>query len=140
MIDVRSGRELFADADYESDVYGLAFAPDGALITSSDDGQLRRYGPDLKLTVKRAAPDGKSPTASRSTLPGGGSRSAMSDQPPVSILDAKTLAPLAKAQTGDLSDGNLAERRLVSRRRDTCRGRGRRRRNQGEWRQFPAPI
>ncbi len=29
VIDVRSGRELFADADYVSDVFGLAFAPDG---------------------------------------------------------------------------------------------------------------
>ena len=57
----RSGAELLADRDYGDNVYGLAFAPDGALITSSYDGQLRRYGPDLKLTVKRAAPDGKRP-------------------------------------------------------------------------------
>ena len=61
VLDSATGAELLADRDYGDNVYGLAFAPDGALITSSYDGQLRRYGPDLKLTVKRAAPDGKDP-------------------------------------------------------------------------------
>ena len=42
--DWTSGKELFADRDYAADIYGLAFAPDGSLIASSYDGQLRRYG------------------------------------------------------------------------------------------------
>src|SRR5208283_4835612 len=54
VLDSATGAELLADRDYGDSVYGLAFAPDGALVASSWDGQLRRYGRDLKLTVKRA--------------------------------------------------------------------------------------
>ena len=59
--DWTSGKELFADRDYADDVYGLAFAPDGALIASSCDGQLRRYGRDLRLTAKRGGLAGQRP-------------------------------------------------------------------------------
>ena len=60
-----SGKELFADRDYAGDVYGLAFASDGSLIASSYDGQLRRYGPDLRLTAKRGGLAGQRPYGSR---------------------------------------------------------------------------
>ena len=53
VLDAATGAELLVDRDYGDGVYGLAFAPDGGLITSSFDGQLRRYGPDRKMTVKR---------------------------------------------------------------------------------------
>ena len=46
VLDIISGTELLADRDYGDAVYGLAFAPDGMLVTSSLDGELRRYGPD----------------------------------------------------------------------------------------------
>jgi hypothetical protein len=55
VLDSATGEELLADRDYGDGVYGLAFAPDGALVTSSDDGQLRRYGPDLKIATAQAA-------------------------------------------------------------------------------------
>ncbi len=62
VLDTATGEEVLADHDYGADVNGLAFASDGALITSSYDGDLRRYGPDLKLPpLKRVAPDGKYP-------------------------------------------------------------------------------
>ena len=61
VLDSATGAELLADRDYSDSVCGLAFGPDGSLIASSRDGQLRRYGPDLRLTVKRKAPDGKDP-------------------------------------------------------------------------------
>ena len=107
VIDVKSGHELLADADYQSDVIGLAFAPDGALIASSWDGQLRRYGPDLKLTAKRAAPDGEKPSGI--AIDPAGRRVAIGymDEAAVSILDAKTLVPLAKTQTSDLDHGDF---------------------------------
>ena len=60
---------------------------------------MRRYGRDLKLTAKRAAPDGKRPYGV--AIDPSGRRVAVGyyDTTSVSILDAKTLAPLAKAQT-----------------------------------------
>jgi uncharacterized caspase-like protein/membrane-associated protease RseP (regulator of RpoE activity) len=108
VLDSATGAEVLADRDYGDDVYGLAFAPDGGLITSSWDGQLRRYGPDLKLTVKRAAPDGKRPYGVAIDPSGRRVAVGYDDQPPVSILDATTLAPLAKAQTGDVNSGDFS--------------------------------
>jgi hypothetical protein len=79
---------LLADRDYGTDVYGFAFAPDGELIASSFDGQLRRYSPELKLAVKRKAPDGQ--------------RVAIGylDKLPISIVDARTLVPIEGAYEG----------------------------------------
>ena len=61
VLESATGVELLADRDFGDRVHGLAFAPDGGLVASSYDGELRGYGPDLKLTAKRAAPDGKRP-------------------------------------------------------------------------------
>ena len=108
VLDSATGEELPADRDYGDSVYGLTFAPDGALIASSWDGQLRRYGPDLKLTVKRAAPAGKKPFGVAIDPSGGRVAVGYDDEPPVSIVNARTLAPLASAQTGDLHKGDLA--------------------------------
>jgi hypothetical protein len=101
-----TGAELLADRDYGDDVYGLAFAPDGALITSSWDGQLRRYGPDQKLTAKRAA-DGVRPNGVAVDRGGRYVAVGYQGQEKASILDAKTLAPLANAETGGLGNGDL---------------------------------
>ncbi len=97
VLDSATGTELLSDRDYGDDVLGLAFAPDGALIVSSYDGQLRRYGPDLKLSAKRPAPDGKRPSGV--AIDPSGRRVAIGyvDSTSVSILDAKTLTPLTKA-------------------------------------------
>ena len=136
VLDSASGAELLADRDYGADVYGVAFAPDGTLVTSSDDGQLRRYGPDLKLTAKRAAPDGKDPE--NVAIDPSGQRVAIGyyDQPLVSILDEKALAPLAKAQTGDIKSGDLTN---VAWSRDGATlvvGGAAQEQFQGEWRIF----
>jgi WD40 repeat protein len=108
VLDSATGVELAADRGYDDSVYGLAFAPDGGLIASSNDGQLRRYGPDLKLTDKRAAPDGKRPYGVAIDTSGRRAAVGYTDTTSVSILDARTLAPLAKAQTSDLSAGDLS--------------------------------
>ena len=116
VLDSATGAELLADRDYGGGVIGLAFAPaggvlglafgpDGGLVTSSGDGQLRRYGPDLKLTVKRPAPDGRQPV--QVAVDPSGRRMAVgySDRGSVSILDSTTLDSLAKGQTDDIFAG-----------------------------------
>ena len=107
VFDSATGEELLADRDYGDSAYGVAFGPDGALVTSSLDGQLRRYGPDLKLTLKRVAPDGKHPYGVAIDPSGQHVAVGYAGETRVSILDAKALAPLAKAQTGDLANGDL---------------------------------
>ncbi len=108
VLDGATGAELLADRDYGDSVYGLAFAPDGGLIASSDDGQLRRYGPDLKLTKKSAAPDGKDPFGVAIDPSGRRIAVGYDDTTSVSILDAKTMMPLGKAETSDVKNGKFS--------------------------------
>ena len=105
VFDTATGAELLADSDYVGGVSGLAFAPDGGLIASSGGGELRRYGPDLKLLVKRSAPDGRQPA--RVAIDPSGRRIAVgySDRASVSILNSATLASLAQGQTDDITVG-----------------------------------
>ncbi len=107
VLDGISGVGLFADRDYGDGVYGLAFAPDGSLVTSSDDGQLRRYGPDLKRTVRKPAPHGKDPYGVAIDPSGRHAAIGYYDETPVSVLDATTLAPLARSQADDLDPGDF---------------------------------
>ena len=108
VFDSMTGAEMLADRDYGADVYGLTFAPDGSLLTSSFDGQLRRYGADLKLAVKRAAPEGKQPYGVAVDRFGRRVAVGYDDATSVSILDAKTLTPLASGGTRDVADGDLS--------------------------------
>jgi WD40 repeat protein len=136
VLDSATGAELLADRDYGDSVYGLAFAPDGGLITASDDGQLRRYGPDFKLTKKGAAPDGKDPTSI--AIDPAGRRIAVGyyETTSISILDAKTMTPLGKAQTSDVSNGDF-ERVVWSRDGATLAGGGGASKQlQGQWHTF----
>ena len=79
-------------------------------------------GPTSNWRSSAPHPTACVPMASRSTRRAGASQWAISDDNAVSILDAKTLAPLAKAQTGDLGNGDLLDGRLVPRWRDLVAG------------------
>jgi Caspase domain len=107
VLDSATGAELLVDRDYGDGIFDLAFTSNGGLITSSFDGQLRRYGRDLKVTVKLPAPDGKEPKGVAVDPSGRLVAIGYQDETSVSILDARTLAPLAKAQTDDLTNGDL---------------------------------
>ena len=73
---------------------------------------LRRYGSDLKLVGQAPAPDGKLPYGVAIDLAGRRVAVGYADATAVSILDAKTLSPLAKAQTGDLDKRRSVEASL----------------------------
>ena len=103
-----SGGELFTDRDYAGDVYGVTFAPDGSLISSSFDGQLRRYGPDFRLTAKRGSLAGKQPYGLMVDRAGRRLAVGFDDAPKASIFDATTLAPVAEADSAGLANGSLS--------------------------------
>ena len=107
VLDSASGAELFADRDYRDSIFGLAFAPDGSLIASSWDGALRRYGSDLRRSIKRAAPDGRRPN--RVAIDPTGRRVAVAyeETPRLSFLDAVSLAPIGGADARDIANGDI---------------------------------
>lgn len=107
VLEVGSGRELMADRNYGDDSYGVAFDGDGGLVTASYDGFIRRYGADLKLRYKRAAPAGKQPFGVTVDPSGGRVGIGYYDGSKVSILDAATGAPLATADNADVGNSNF---------------------------------
>ena len=69
---------------------------------------MRRYGPDLKLVVKRAAPDGKDPFGV--AIDSSGRRVAVGydDETSVSMLDAKDIGAARQERRRAISTkGNL---------------------------------
>ncbi|MEO1786633.1 MAG: TIR domain-containing protein, partial [Pseudomonadota bacterium] len=95
------------DTDYGGDVYGLAFAADGRLASTSYDGHVRLYGPDGEMLAKARAPGGARPYGI--AFDPGGARLAVGygDSLLVDVLDAASLQPLYSADTAGLSGGNF---------------------------------
>jgi WD40 repeat protein len=105
--DWATGAELFADRDYADTVYGLTFAPDGSLIASSWDGQVRRYGPDLRLAIKRGGLAGQRPYGVAIDHAGRRLAVGFNDAQKISILDAASLAPIVDVDAGVATTENL---------------------------------
>src|SRR5262249_34571775 len=58
----RQWDEAFRDTDYDVEIYGVTFAADGRLATTSMDGKVRLYDRDFKLLVPPTkAPGGSHP-------------------------------------------------------------------------------
>ncbi len=108
VFDVTTGRELMADTDYGSNSNGVTFGPDGSLFAVSYDGQVRRYGPDLKRAGKVATPGGKRPFSAAVDPAGRRLAIGYTDAATaVDILDAATLRRVASADTKDVDRGDL---------------------------------
>lgn len=111
LFDARSGAETGSDADYGDDSYSAHFSPDGRhLLTTSVDGQLRLYSVNNgKLgPPKPARPGGgKHPYAARFSPDGRLIAIGFHDSAVVQVLDAETLAEVARPTTVGVDNGNL---------------------------------
>jgi len=100
---------LPADSAYGDDVYGLAFAPDGRLFTTSYVGQIRAYAAGLynRPARKARAPGGDRPFGLDLSPDGARLAVGYEDTIRVSLLDPETLDPMGEADTSGLSNGTL---------------------------------
>ncbi len=107
LIDFAGQRKLAEDHKYGGTVNWLAFAPDGSLASTSDDGRIRLYGPGLAEPALANLQDGRpwgaafSPDGKRLAIGSAGG-------PHVALFSAPGLKPLqtldgAAGRTGALS-------------------------------------
>lgn len=107
LFDALSLHEIAADKNYGSDSYGLAFAPDGRIATTSWDGNIRLYGPSLDEPKSVLAPDGKRPYGIAFSSDGGRIAIGYNDATQVTVLDGHTLRKLVAPNTSGVDNGNL---------------------------------
>jgi dipeptidyl aminopeptidase/acylaminoacyl peptidase len=104
-----NGKEVFRDKGYGADSNWAEFDRGGRLVTTSDDGNLRLYGPgaEFRLLVKRAAPGGKQPFVARFSPDGSKVAVSFDDSTAVNVLSGRDLvfeyAPDTKPATGSLN-------------------------------------
>ncbi len=96
---------IWSDAGYSDDCYGLDFAADGRLASSSRDGHVRLHAPD-GARIGDARVDGPIGVA---FSPDGTILAVGTHAPRVALLDGATLAPLPGPDTADLAGGSLSE-------------------------------
>lgn len=97
--------EPFEDREYGGEVYGVAFAPDGKLVTTSYDGSLRLYGPDMSL-LRRGGASGARPYGVAFDRDAKRLAVGYDDLVNVGVLDAAELTPLYAADVSGIA-GNL---------------------------------
>jgi WD40 repeat protein len=104
VIDLDSGKATDLSAGYTKDTYGLTFASDGSIYTSSHDGFIRYYDARLQLKLNVKA---RGPRPFSLALSPNGQRLAVgySYEARVDIYTAGTLDPLSRL---DASGGRLA--------------------------------
>lgn len=107
----RSGGEWrlsFEDKDYAGDVYGLAFARDGWLATTSLDGHVRIYAPDGHQIAMAKPPGGARPFGIAISPDGARLVVGYSDTTRVDVLDAGSLALKQTLDTTGIGNGDLS--------------------------------
>ena len=108
VFDLDSGKETDLSAGYTKDTYGLTFASDGSIYTSSDDGFIRYYDTRSQLRPKVKA-RGLRPF--KLALSPDGQRLAVSynEEVRVDLYAAGTLDPLPPLDVSGIDNGNLAQ-------------------------------
>ena len=109
LFETRSWRQIAADGDYGDSSYWLAFARDGRIATTSDDGKVRPYGTMLDGKQTVAAPDGKRPFGIAFSPDGSRIAVGYSDATKVSVLDARSLAKVFAPDTKGIDNGDLGK-------------------------------
>jgi WD40 repeat protein len=105
----RQWSEVFRDTSYGGDIYGVDFAADGRLATTSDDGQVRLYNRDFKQIVAPRKPTGGAQPYRIAFSPDGIILAVgYEDTARVDLLDGHSLAPLPGPNVDDIRSGSLS--------------------------------
>jgi WD40 repeat protein len=108
VFDLDSGKETDLSAGYTKSTYGLAFAADGSIYTSSDDGFIRYY--DARLQLKPPVKARGSDPFSLALSPDGRRLAVGYDNEiRVDLYTARTLDPLPPLGVSGIDNGNLAQ-------------------------------
>jgi WD40 repeat protein len=104
--------EAAHDVAYEGNSYGLAFAPDGRLATTSDDGEVRLYAANLRRAVRPIA-HAKAPGEGRPrgiAFSPDGERLLIGndDNSSIDLLNGRTLVVLPRPDLAGIEGGTLS--------------------------------
>jgi len=99
--------QVAADEDYGNRSNWADFAPDGRLVTTCLDGDLRLYGPDFELLQRRPAPGGKQPFSAHFSPDGRRVAVGFDDTTAVDILSGDDLGYLYSPNTSGVTNGNI---------------------------------
>ncbi len=98
-----------SDSQYDDASLWCDFGPDGHLVTSALDGQIRLYDADFNLIAKRPAPGGKEPFAVAFSPDGSRIAVGLADAPAVALLSGQDLQPLEPPGRKGLDNGDLSK-------------------------------
>jgi WD40 repeat protein len=107
VIDLDSGKVTDLSKGYTKATYGLAFASDGSIYTSSEDGFIRYYDARLQSKPKVKA-RGTSPFSLAVSPDGQRLAVGYDHQTRVDLYAARTLDPLSPPELGGIDNGDLA--------------------------------
>jgi hypothetical protein len=106
--ETRGWRLIAEDKSYDGQVYGLAFADDGRLATTSNDGHIRLYHADGRLARKTKSLSGARPYGIAFSRDAAMLAVGYYDTTGVDVLSGRTLRHLCSPDTSGIANGNLS--------------------------------
>jgi DNA-binding beta-propeller fold protein YncE len=104
----REWAEAFRDTNYGDSIYGLTFATDGRLASTSRDGMIRLYDRDFRPVVTpRKAPGGNEPLGIAFSPDGSKLAVGYADAAAVDLFDGHSLALVPRPNVDGLGNGSL---------------------------------